>query len=58
MVEDFKLDSGTIVHVGSLCDAAVTAAAPVLQDAVAAGHDRSYVGLLAWLDLPALPPTR
>jgi len=31
--------------------AAVAAASPVLQDAVVTGHDRAWVGLLAWPSL-------
>jgi feruloyl-CoA synthase len=46
--EDFKLTTGTWVHVGGLRLSALEAAAPLLQDAVVTGHDRDYVGLLAW----------
>lgn len=53
VVEDFKLDTGTFVHVGTLRVAALDAAAPALQDAVVAGHDRAFVGLLAWPNLAA-----
>lgn len=53
VVEDFKLSSGTFVHVGSLRVAAIAAASPVIQDAVVAGQDRDYVGLLAWPNLQA-----
>ncbi|MEQ8346934.1 MAG: AMP-binding protein [Sneathiellaceae bacterium] len=55
VVEDFKLDTGTWVSVGPLRVAAVGAAAPALQDAVVTGHDRPYIGLLAW---PALAGCR
>jgi feruloyl-CoA synthase len=48
VTEDFKLDSGTWVHVGALRIAALAACAPLLQDAVVTGHDRSFVSLLAW----------
>jgi feruloyl-CoA synthase len=48
VTEDFKLDSGTWVHVGGLRVAALAAAAPLLQDAVVTGHDRAFVALLAW----------
>jgi feruloyl-CoA synthase len=51
VVEDFKLTSGTWVHVGGLRVAALAAASPVLQDAVVTGHDRERVGLLAWPSL-------
>jgi len=54
VAEDFKLSSGTWVHAGGLRVAALAAAAPALQDAVVTGHDRDFVGLLAWPSLPAL----
>jgi feruloyl-CoA synthase len=49
--ENFKLSSGTWVHVGELRVAAISAAAPAIQDAVVTGHDRDEVGLLAFLNL-------
>jgi feruloyl-CoA synthase len=51
--EDFKLATGTWVHVGGLRVAALAAASPALQDTLVAGHDRNYVGLLAWPNLAA-----
>src|SRR5690606_19149522 len=48
VAEDFKLTSGTWVHAGGLRVAALSACAPLLQDAVVTGHDRDEVGLLAW----------
>jgi feruloyl-CoA synthase len=54
VAEDFKLATGTWVHAGMLRVAALAAAAPVLQDAVVCGHDRDFVGLLAWPNLAAL----
>ena len=53
VVEDFKLTSGTFVHVGTLRVAAIAAASPAIQDALVAGQDRQYVGLLAWVNLEA-----
>ncbi len=53
VVEDFKLTTGTFVHVGSLRTDAIAAASPVLQDALVAGQDREFVGLLAWPNLHA-----
>ncbi len=53
VVEDFKLTSGTFVHVGSLRVAAIAAASPVVQDALVAGQDREFVALLAWPNLEA-----
>jgi feruloyl-CoA synthase len=46
IAEDFKLMSGTWVHVGALRVRAIAAAAPVVQDAVVTGHNREEVGLL------------
>lgn len=46
--ENFKLTSGTWVHVGELRIAVVGACAPLLQDAVLTGHDRDEIGLLVF----------
>jgi len=46
VAEDFKLMSGTWVHVGAVRVAAIAAGAPVIQDAVVTGHDREDLGLL------------
>ena len=51
VAEDFKLDTGTWVHAGTLRLAVMAAAAPALQDALVAGHDRAEVGILAWPNL-------
>jgi feruloyl-CoA synthase len=48
VTEDFKLDSGTWVSVGTLRAQAIAAASPLIQDCVVAGQDKSYVGLLVW----------
>lgn len=48
VAENFKLSTGTWVTVGELRLAVVSAAAPVLQDAVITGHDRNAVGLLGF----------
>lgn len=58
IAEDFKLTTGTWVHVGGLRVAALAACSPLLQDAVVTGQDRSFIGLLAWRspaakDMPA-----
>ncbi len=53
VVEDFKLTSGTWVHVGGLRIAALAACSPVLQDALIAGHDRDYLAVLAWPNVQA-----
>jgi feruloyl-CoA synthase len=47
--ENFKLSSGTWVAVGELRVRAIAACAPLVQDAVVAGHDRDYVALLLFL---------
>ncbi len=53
VAEDFKLSSGTWVRTGALRVKALAAASPALQDALVTGHDRDYVGLLAWPNLQA-----
>jgi feruloyl-CoA synthase len=53
VVEDFKLLTGTFVSVGNLRVKALSAASPLLMDAVVCGHDRDYVGLLAWMNVGA-----
>ena len=53
VVEDFKLTTGTFVHVGSLRTDAIAAATPVVQDGLVTGQDRAFVGLLAWPNLHA-----
>lgn len=47
--ENFKLTSGTWVRVGALRLAVVDAAAPLVQDAVIAGHGRDALGALLFL---------
>ncbi|MFO7566109.1 MAG: feruloyl-CoA synthase [Enhygromyxa sp.] len=51
--EDFKLDSGTWVHVGELRVAAIAACEPLLSDCVITGHDRAELGLLGFPNLAA-----
>lgn len=53
VVEDFKLMTGTFVQVGSLRTDVIAAATPVLQDALIAGQDGPWIGLLAWPNLSA-----
>ena len=50
VAEDFKLLTGSWVSTGTLRVAAIAAGAPVIQDAVVAGHDRDEVGLLVFPD--------
>jgi feruloyl-CoA synthase len=49
LAEDFKLATGTWVHVGVLRVGVLAAASPALQDAVIAGENRGVISLLAWL---------
>ena len=53
VTEEFKLTTGTFVHVGELRTDCIAAASPVLLDALVTGHDRPWVGLLAWPNLSA-----
>jgi feruloyl-CoA synthase len=48
VAEDFKLLTGSWVSTGTIRVAAIAAGAPVIQDAVVAGHDRDEVGLLVF----------
>jgi feruloyl-CoA synthase len=48
VAEDFKLSSGTWVHVGALRVKLIAAADPLIQDAVITGHDRAEVGALVF----------
>ena len=47
--ENFKLSSGTWVHVGELRLALVAACSPHVSDAVITGHDRDELGALVFL---------
>jgi len=58
VAEDFKLTSGTWVHVGAVRVKLIAAGNPLIQDAVITGHDRDEVGALVFpspaaKDLPA-----
>jgi feruloyl-CoA synthase len=53
IAEDFKLSTGTWVHVGALRVALIAAANPLVQDAVITGHDRNEVGALVFLNAVA-----
>lgn len=48
LAENFKLMSGTWVHVGELRLEVIAACAPIVQDVVVTGHDREEIGLLAF----------
>jgi feruloyl-CoA synthase len=53
VTEDFKLDSGTWVSVGTLRAQAVAAASPLIFDCVVCGQDKPFVSLLAWPNMQA-----
>jgi len=48
VAEDFKLDSGTWVSVGTLRPDIVAACSPYVQDAVIAGQDRGFASAILW----------
>jgi feruloyl-CoA synthase len=50
LAEDFKLTTGTWVHLGGLRVGVLAACSPVLQDAIVTGADRAFIGLLCWLN--------
>ena len=54
IAEDFKLATGTWVHVGAVRVKLIAAANPLLQDAVITGHDRNEVGALVFLNPAAV----
>jgi feruloyl-CoA synthase len=53
VAEDFKLGTGTWVHVGALRVKLIAAGDPLIQDAVITGHDRNEVGALVFLSAAA-----
>jgi feruloyl-CoA synthase len=50
IAENFKLNTGTWVAVGTLRTRLLSAAGGVLSDAVICGQDAEYVGALAWVN--------
>ncbi|MEZ4848696.1 MAG: AMP-binding protein [Bacteroidia bacterium] len=50
IAEDFKLNSGTWVSVGSLRTNFIKAANGLIQDLVITGHDRAYLGAIVFPD--------
>jgi feruloyl-CoA synthase len=50
VAEDFKLSTGTWVHVGAIRVKLIAAGNPLIQDAVITGHDRNEVGALVFLN--------
>src|SRR3954470_23693928 len=53
VAEDFKLNSGTWVSVGTLCVAGVAALAPLAQDVVVTGHGGDEVRFLLFPNIAA-----
>ncbi|NVB40529.1 feruloyl-CoA synthase [Pseudenhygromyxa sp. WMMC2535] len=53
VAEDFKLSSGTWVHVGKLRLELIAACEPLISDCVIAGHDRRELGVLLFPNLAA-----
>ena len=49
VAEDFKLSTGTWVHVGAMRVKLIAAGDPLIQDAVITGHDRDEIGALLFL---------
>ncbi len=54
IAEDFKLSTGTWVHVGATRLKLIAAGDPLIQDAVITGHERSEVGALVFLNAAAV----
>ena len=53
VAEDFKLSTGTWVHVGAIRVKLIAAGDPLIQDAVITGHDRDEIGALVFLSAAA-----
>jgi feruloyl-CoA synthase len=51
IAENFKLSTGTWVHVGHVRLAAIAACAPAIEDCVITGHDRDEIGALVFPSL-------
>ena len=54
VAEDFKLTSGTWVHTGALRVQVLAGLSPLAEDALIAGQDEEYVGLLVWPSIAGL----
>src|SRR6185503_587649 len=50
VAEDFKLSTGTWVHVGAIRVKLIAVGNPLIQDAVITGHDRNDIGALVFLN--------
>ncbi|GAB3169045.1 feruloyl-CoA synthase [Telluribacter humicola] len=53
LAEDFKLNTGTWVNVGTIRSALLAAGNGLIQDVVISGHDRDYVGALVFPEVEA-----
>src|SRR5258705_8382545 len=53
VADDFKLSTGTWVHVGALRVKLIAAGDPLIQEAVITGHDRTEIGALVFLSAAA-----
>ncbi len=53
VAEDFKLDTGTWVNAGRMRVQAVEASGGLMQDALVAGLDREYIGILGFANVAA-----
>ena len=49
LAENFKLSTGAWVNAGAVRLAAIEAGRPLVLDAVVAGHDRDFIGVLLWV---------
>ena len=58
IAEDFKLSTGTWVHVGATRVRLIAAGDPLIQDAVITGHERSEVGALVFINAAAVKARR
>ena len=58
VAEDFKLSTGTWVHVGAIRLKLIAASDPLIQDAVITGHDRDEIGALVFLNQNAIKEMR
>jgi feruloyl-CoA synthase len=54
VTEDFKLDSGTWVSVGTLRPDLVAACSPYVHDAVITGQDKPFIGAMVWPSMAGL----
>jgi feruloyl-CoA synthase len=54
VTEDFKLDSGTWVSVGTLRPDIVAACSPYILDAVIVGQDKPFLGVMVWPSLAGM----